>query len=106
MSSGRTSRSEPLKARPMGVRTVSMITASGISDSCLGGGKRQRFPLLILEKDLVRSSRPARGPPASWNGPPISFVLLGGLFRWHPKRAIQPDGFPVEHRILSDVARK
>src|SRR3954451_6963894 len=81
MSSGRISRSEPLKARPMGVRTASMITASGIWDSWFfGGGKRRRFPL-----DNSTGDR---------------------LFGRHSKGAIQADGFPVQHRILSDVARK
>src|SRR3954471_8325761 len=81
MSSGRISRSEPLKARPIGVRTASMITASGISYSWFfGGGKRRRFPL-----DNSRGDR---------------------LFGRHAEGAIQADGFPVQHRILSDVARK
>src|SRR5437588_5368155 len=33
MSSGRTSFSEPLRARPIGVRAVSTMTASGMGDS-------------------------------------------------------------------------
>ena len=35
-SSGRSEASEPLKARPIGVRMVSTITASGISGASLG----------------------------------------------------------------------
>src|SRR4051794_4650699 len=80
MSSGRTSRSEPLKARPMGVRTASMITASGISDSWSRGRETAPFPTV--------DSRKAR--------------LLGR----HAKGAVQPDGLPVQHRILSDVTRE
>src|SRR4051812_48504626 len=87
MSSGRTWVSEPLKARPMGVRTASTITASGMCIDSPGGRGRRSWKhscSLIL-----------RG----YDHPP-------GLLRRHPQRAVEADRLTVEHRVLRDVTRK
>src|SRR4051812_2622274 len=37
---------------------------------------------------------------------PTTHSRKGGLLGRHAQRAVQPDGLPVEHRILSDVTRE
>src|SRR4051794_6299603 len=87
MSSGRTSRSDPLKARPMGVRTASMITASGIWDSSVSGEGNGGVSHYKSRKGGQRRA---------------AANLLGR----HPQRAVQANRLAVQHRILSDVARE
>ena len=60
-SSVRTSFSDPLPARPMGVRTASTITASGMSLNARRVGRRPRRP---------PARRAARRPPARRRGSP------------------------------------
>src|SRR5918999_4823997 len=54
MSSGRTWVSEPLKARPMGVRMASTITASGMETVSCSGHRRRTVPLRLEHELPVR----------------------------------------------------
>src|SRR5262245_13575166 len=58
-SSGRASTSEPLAARPIGVRAVETITASGMAPSCRNEKGRRVPALLVTAKPLERSGASA-----------------------------------------------
>src|SRR6218665_3355981 len=67
VSSGRSEASDPLKARPIGVRTASTITASGIGRLPVGVGESLadcllgRHPQRAVETDRLAVEHPVLG---------------------------------------------
>src|SRR3954469_21733122 len=60
-SSARTSLSEPLTARPIGVRTASTMTASGMRGSLLVGLRQALAEQLRVRGDVARIGGELRG---------------------------------------------
>src|SRR4051794_22744577 len=83
MSSARSSVNEPLKARPMGVRAVATMTASGTTDSSGGSGARESYGIAAARTNrrvgepLRRRSRAGVSVPAGARTPPRVRGLRG-----------------------------